>query len=55
MLTSKLKKFVLGLLTVAFLSGGVLACEQLPTDVAGDGDGEDNGCIIIDGMLHCPD
>lgn len=55
MLTSKLKKVVLGLLTVAFMGGGILACERLPTDVSGDDDNKDSGCVYIDGMLHCPD
>jgi hypothetical protein len=54
MLTSKLRKLVLGLLTLAFMGGGVLACERLPTDVAGDDD-KDSGCVVINGMLHCPD
>ncbi|GEM_PF-3464573 len=58
MLGSKLKKAVLGLMTVFFLAGGALACERLPTEVQGEDDNDPakyDECILINGMLHCPD
>ena len=56
MLASRLKKGVLALMTVFFLAGGALACERLPTDVAGNDDiPENDRCVIVNGMLFCPD
>ncbi len=56
MLGSRLKKAVLGLMTVFFLAGGALACDRLPTEVQGDDNsGNNDECILINGMLHCPD
>lgn len=56
MLGSRLKKVLLGLMTVFFLTGGALACDRLPTEVQGEDDsGNYDECILINGALHCPD
>ena len=56
MLGSRLKKAVLGLMTVFFLAGGALACDRLPTEVHGDDDSSNyDECILLNGILLCPD